>query len=101
MLVVSSGYELGKGVRRRTAPIIMQGQRRPWRIVSDVPDDIIIRGTWVGYLGRARTCVDEGRDDLHSVCGGRVGVDLPNRVYRVGGVFEVSAKIALVVVQGY
>lgn len=54
----------------------------------------------VGYLWRVRTCVDEGRDDLHSVCGGRVGVDLADGVYRVGGVFKVSAKIALVVVQG-
>ena len=46
------------------------------------------------------TCVDEGRDNLHCVCGGRVGVDLADGVYRVGGVLKVSAEIALVVVQG-
>lgn len=95
--VRDSGLGGGGG---RTAPMIMQGQRRPWRIVSDVPDDIIISVSWVGYLWRVRTCVDEGRDNLHSVCGGRVGIDLADRVYRIGGVFEISAKIALVVVQG-
>ena len=45
------------------------------------------------------TCVDEGCDDLHRVCGGRVGVDLANGVFGVGGVFEVSVKIDLVVVR--